>query len=252
MLSPTGRCHAFDVEADGFVRAEGCGIVMLKRLDDAQRDGDRVLAVIRGTASNQDGRTENILTPSQDAQVAVFRAALAGADVDPETVGMVEGHGTGTPVGDTLEYNSISTVYGTAGPCALTSVKSNFGHAESAAGVLGLMKTVLAVQHGVVPKNLHFNELPEHLAKVETAMFVPRESTPWPLDSGPRRAAVSSYGMSGTNVHAVLEQAPAPLAAGSAEAVVKSGHRLRAVGSCSRTAVQRAGDRRPSLRVHRS
>jgi polyketide synthase 5 len=151
MLSPTGRCHAFDVEADGFVRAEGCGIVMLKRLDDAQRDGDRVLAVIRGTASNQDGRTENILTPSQDAQVAVFRAALAGADVDPATVGMVEGHGTGTPVGDTLEYNSISTVYGTAGPCALTSVKSNFGHAESAAGVLGLMKTVLAVQHGVVP-----------------------------------------------------------------------------------------------------
>lgn len=226
MLSPTGRCHAFDVEADGFVRAEGCGIVMLKRLDDAQRDGDRVLAVIRGTASNQDGRTENILTPSEDAQVAVFRAALANAGVDPSTVGMVEGHGTGTPVGDTIEYNSVSTVYGHDGRCALTSVKSNFGHAESAAGVLGLMKTVLAVQHGVVPRNIHFNRLPEHLAKIETGLFVPQENTGWPVDEAiaPRRAGVSSYGMSGTNVHVVLEQAPetggcAPETGGSEELV---------------------------------
>ena len=208
MLSPTGRCHSFDVEADGFVRAEGCGVVMLKRLDDAQRDGDRVLAVIRATASNQDGRTENILTPSGDAQVSVFRAALSAAGVEPATVGMVEAHGTGTPVGDTIEFTSISTVYGHEGRCALTSVKSNFGHAESAAGVLGLMKTVLAVQHGVIPKNLHFNQLPEHLAKIETGMFVPTENTEWPLE-GVRRAGVSSYGMSGTNVHAILEQAPA-------------------------------------------
>jgi len=210
MLSGTGRCHSFDVEADGFVRAEGCGVVVLKRLDDAQRDGDRVLAVIRGTASNQDGRTDNILTPSGDAQVAVFRAALAAADVDPATIGMVEAHGTGTPVGDTIEYNSVSAVYGTAGRCALTSVKSNFGHAESAAGVLGLMKAVLAVHHGVVPKNLHFNRLPEHLATIDTGLFVPQETTGWPVDdsNAPRRAAVSSYGMSGTNVHAVLEQAP--------------------------------------------
>ncbi len=210
MLSPTGRCHAFDVAADGFVRSEGCGIVLLKRLDDAERDGDRILAVIKGTASNQDGRTENILTPSSEAQVSVFQAALAAAGVDPATVGMVEGHGTGTPVGDTKEFTSISTVYGHAGPTALTSVKSNFGHAESAAGVLGLMKTVLSVHHGVVPQNLHFNRLPEHLAKVETGLFVPEETTDWPTrdEAGPRRAAVSSYGMSGTNVHAVLEQAP--------------------------------------------
>ena len=210
MLSATGRCHAFDIEADGFVRAEGCGVVVLKRLDDAQRDGDRVLAVIRGTASNQDGRTENILTPSEDAQVAVFRAALANAGVDPATIGMVEAHGTGTPVGDTIEYTSVSTVYGHAGRCALTSVKSNFGHAESAAGVLGLMKAVLSVHHGVVPQNLHFNRLPNHLATIETGLFVPRENTPWPVDQtvSPRRAGVSSYGMSGTNVHVVLEQAP--------------------------------------------
>ncbi|MGY4708718.1 sulfolipid-1 biosynthesis phthioceranic/hydroxyphthioceranic acid synthase [Mycolicibacterium sp. CBM1] len=210
MLSPTGRCHSFDVAADGFVRSEGCGVVVLKRLDDAQRDGDRIMAVIRGTAANQDGRTGNILTPSEEAQVSVFNAALAVAGVDPATVGMVEGHGTGTPVGDTIEFNSISRVYGSAGPCALTSVKSNFGHAESAAGVLGLMKTVLAVQHGVIPQNLHFNRLPEKVAKIETGLFVPTETTEWPVDQDgvPRRAAVSSYGMSGTNVHAVLEQAP--------------------------------------------
>ena len=187
----------------------------LKRLYDAQRDGDRVLAVIRGTAANQDGRTDNILTPSGDAQVAVFRSALAAAGVEPATVGMVEAHGTGTPVGDTIEFTSVSTVYGTAGPCALTSVKSNFGHAESAAGVLGLMKAVLAVHHGVVPKNLHFTGLPDHLAAIETGLFVPQEAAGWPVDSsvGPRRAAVSSYGMSGTNVHAVLEQAPDPVIA---------------------------------------
>ena len=214
MLSPTGRCHSFDEAADGFVRAEGCGIVMLKRLEDAQRDGDRVLAVIRGTASNQDGRTKNILTPSKDAQIAVFRSALAAAGVDPATVGMVEAHGTGTPVGDGIEFASVSAVYGSAGPCALTSVKSNFGHAESAAGVLGLMKAVLSVHHGVIPKNLHFHQLPERSAAIETGLFVPTEATGWPIE-GPRRAAVSSYGMSGTNVHAVLEEAPAAESAGA-------------------------------------
>ncbi|PND57046.1 polyketide synthase [Mycobacterium sp. ENV421] len=218
MLSPTGRCHSFDVAADGFVRSEGCGIVVLKRLDDAQSDGDRVLAVIKSTASNQDGRTENILTPSRDAQVSVFQAALDAAGVDPATVGMVEAHGTGTPVGDTIEFNSVSTVYGTDGPCALTSVKSNFGHAESAAGVLGLMKAVLAVHHGVVPQNVHFTQLSEKNAKVKTGMFVPTENIPWPKDGGPRRAGVSSYGMSGTNVHVILEQAPeAPVVVESAK-----------------------------------
>ena len=235
MLSATGHCHAFDVEADGFVRAEGCGIVMLKRLDDAQRDGDRVLAVIRGTASNQDGRTDNILTPSGDAQVAVFRAALDSAGIDPSTVGMVEGHGTGTPVGDTIEYTSTSTVYGHAGRCALTSVKSNFGHAESAAGVLGLMKTVLSVHHGVVPRNIGFNRLPDHLAKIETGLFVPQENTPWPVDAAvaPRRAGVSSYGMSGTNVHVVLEQAPEPTADGGAGRPTAADELLFAVSSTS-------------------
>ena len=138
MLSPTGRCHAFDVAADGFVTAEGTAVVLLKRLPDALRDGDRILAVVRGTAANQDGRTVNIATPSFDAQVAVYRAALAAAGVDAGTIGMVEAHGTGTPVGDPIEYTSLAKVYGADDPCALASVKTNFGHAQSASGALGL------------------------------------------------------------------------------------------------------------------
>ncbi|MGO9151586.1 sulfolipid-1 biosynthesis phthioceranic/hydroxyphthioceranic acid synthase [Mycobacterium sp.] len=211
MLSPTGRCRAFDVAADGFVTGEGCVVVLLKRLPDALADGDRILAVIRGTAVNQDGHTVNIVTPSEPAQVEVYRAALAAAGVDPSSIGMVEAHGPGTPVGDPIEYASLAEVYGTNHPCALASVKTNFGHTQSAAGALGLMKTVLALQHGVVPQNLHFTQLPDEMAQIKTNLFVPRVNTPWPSENGQqkvRRAAVSSYGFSGTNVHAILEQAP--------------------------------------------
>lgn len=212
MLSATGRCHAFDVSADGFVSGEGCVMLALKRLPDALADGDRILAVIRGTAANQDGHTVNIATPSRSAQVAAYREALDVAGVDPATVGMVEAHGPGTPVGDPIEYASLAEVYGNDGPCALASVKTNFGHTQSAAGALGLMKAVLALQHGVVPQNLHFTALPDKLAAIETNLFVPQEITPWPGadQETPRRAAVSSYGMTGTNVHAIVEQAPVP------------------------------------------
>jgi acyl transferase domain-containing protein/acyl carrier protein len=209
MLSATGRCHSFDVKADGFVRSEGCAMVALKRLSDAERDGDRILAVIRGTASNQDGRSETITSPSMEAQVAVYRSALEAADVDPASIGMIEAHGTGTPVGDPTEFKSLAQVYGTAGPCALASVKSNVGHTESAAGTVGLIKAVMALRHGTVPRMLHFTELPDAMARIDTNLFVPEEITPWPAHDGhPRRAAVSSYGMSGTNAHAILEQAP--------------------------------------------
>ena len=149
MLSPTGHCHAFDVAADGFAVGEGCAMVLLKRLPDALRDGDRILAVVRGTALNNDGRTVNITTPSRPVQVAAYRAALAAAGVDAGTVGMVEAHGTGTPVGDPVEYASLAEVYGIEGPCALGSAKTNFGHNQSTSGTLGLMKAVLALQHGV-------------------------------------------------------------------------------------------------------
>jgi polyketide synthase 5 len=211
MLSPTGHCHAFDVAADGFASGEGSVMVLLKRLPDALRDGDRILAVVRSTALNNDGRTVNITTPSLPAQVASYRAALAAAGVDAGTVGMVEAHGTGTPVGDPIEYASLAEVYGIEGPCALASAKTNFGHNQSASGTLGFMKTVLALQNGVVPQNLHFSRLPDELAQIETNLFVPQENTPWPSNGhqGPRRAAVSAYGFSGTNAHAILEQAPA-------------------------------------------
>jgi polyketide synthase 5 len=184
-------------------------VVLLKRLADALADGDRILAVVRGTAANQDGRTVNIATPSLNAQVAVYQKALTAAGVDAGTVGMVEAHGPGTPVGDPIEYASLAQVYGTDGPCALASVKTNFGHAQSASGVLGLMKAILALQHGVVPRNLHFTRLPDEMARIDTELFVPQEITPWPTNGHhPRRAAVSSYGLSGTNVHLIAEQAP--------------------------------------------
>jgi phthiocerol/phenolphthiocerol synthesis type-I polyketide synthase A len=211
MLSATGRCQSFDVKANGFVRSEGSAMVLLKRLPDAVRDGDRILAVIRGTASNQDGRSETITSPSMDAQVAVYRSALEAAGVDAASIGMIEAHGTGTPVGDPTEFKSLAQVYGTDGPCALASVKSNLGHTESAAGTVGLIKAVLALQHGTVPRMLHFTQLPEDLTRIDTNLFVPQEITSWPGNDGhPRRAAVSSYGMSGTNAHAILEQAPTP------------------------------------------
>ena len=211
MLSATGHCHAFDVAADGFVPGEGCVVLLLKRLPDAQADGDRILAVLRGTAANQDGRTINIATPSQSAQAAAYREALAAGGVEPATVGMVEAHGPGTPIGDPIEYASLAEVYGTEGPCALASVKTNFGHTQSTSGVLGLAKAILALQHGEVPRNLHFTRLPDEIAPIQTNLFVPVVTTPWPIYNGhatPRRAAVSSYGFSGTNVHAIVEQAP--------------------------------------------
>ncbi|HEY9303576.1 MAG TPA: type I polyketide synthase, partial [Mycobacterium sp.] len=159
--------------------------------------------------ANQDGRTVNIATPSADAQTAVYRTALAAAGVEARTVGMVEAHGPGTPVGDPIEYTSLANVYGVDGPCALASAKTNFGHTQAASGALGLVKTVLALQHGVVPQNLHFTRLPDEIAQIDTKLFVPRANTPWPTNGGhSRRAAVSSYGLSGTNVHAILEQAP--------------------------------------------
>ncbi|MGV1086684.1 MAG: sulfolipid-1 biosynthesis phthioceranic/hydroxyphthioceranic acid synthase [Mycobacterium sp.] len=215
MLSPTGRCHAFDVDADGFVRSDGAAMVLLKRLPDALRDGDRVLAVIRGTAANQDGRSVTITTPSLDAQADVYRAALAVADVEAATVGMVEAHGTGTPVGDPLEFGGLAKVYGIDGHrCVIGSAKSNLGHTESAAGTVGLVKAILGLRAGLVPAMAHFNRLPDELSEIETGLLVPKEVTPWPATGeNPRRAAVSSFGMSGTNVHAVLEQAPEAVAA---------------------------------------
>ncbi|MDQ0585331.1 sulfolipid-1 biosynthesis phthioceranic/hydroxyphthioceranic acid synthase [Streptomyces rishiriensis] len=209
MLSPTGRCRPFDQGADGFVRSEGCGVLFLKRASDALADGDRVLAVIKGVASNQDGRTETITMPSESAQVAVHRAALADAGAEPETIGLVQAHGTGTPVGDPIEFRALAEVYGRDSGCAVSSVKSNIGHTESAAGTAGLITAILALQRGVVPGTLHLNELNREISSLPTRLFVPGEMQPWPDERRPRRAAVSAFGMTGTNAHAILEEAPA-------------------------------------------
>ena len=207
LLSPTGRCRTFDVGADGYVRSEGCAMVLLKRLPDALQDGDRILAVLRGTSANQDANQD-----AADAQVSLYRAALAAAGVDADTVGMIEADGAGSPRGDSAEFASLAQVYGTDGnECVLGSVKSNAGHADSAAGALALIKAILSLRHGAVPPMLHFTRLPDDLAGIETGLVVAEQTTPVPAtDTNPRRAGVSSYGLSGTNVHAILEQAPEP------------------------------------------
>ena len=221
MLSPRGRCNAFDAQADGFVRGEGAGVIVLKRLTDAVRDGDRVLAVVRGSALNQDGRSNGLTAPNAPAQREVIARALRAADVAASSVNFVETHGTGTALGDPIEFDALAAAYGRGDvPCALGAVKSNFGHLEAAAGITGLIKAVLALRHSRIPPNLHFNEWNPAIDPSGTRFFIPTKSVPWPETDGPRRAAVSSFGMGGTNAHVVLEQGPTPEVAPAAGAVV--------------------------------
>ncbi len=208
-LSSRGRCAAFDESADGFVRGEGCGMVVLKRLADAQRDGDRVLAVITGTAINHAGRVQGITQPSRAAQRAVIETAMRSAGVTADDIGYVEAHGTGTPVGDPIEFAALSDAYGTSRrPCALGSLKTNVGHPESAAGVLGLIKAALAVQRGSIPANLHFTRWNPRIDADGTRFFVPTATTAWDDEDRPRRAGVSAFGVTGANAHAIVEQPP--------------------------------------------
>jgi phthiocerol/phenolphthiocerol synthesis type-I polyketide synthase B len=212
-LSPTGACHAFDADADGFVRGEGCGVVVLKRLSDAVRDGDRLLAVVRGSAVNQDGRSNGLLAPNPAAQMAVLRAAYANAGVPADEVDYVEAHGTGTLLGDPIEARALGTVLGRGrpeqSPLLIGTVKSNLGHLEAAAGMAGLIKTVLAVQRASIPGNLHFHNPNPHIPFDQLRLKVVAEQQEWPHTRRPRRAGVSSFGFGGTNAHAVIEQAPA-------------------------------------------
>ena len=212
MLSPRGRCHAFDAGADGFVRGEGAGVVVLKRLTDAVRDGDRVLAVVRGSAVNQDGRSNGLTAPNAPAQRDVIARALWAADVSAGSVNLVETHGTGTPLGDPIEFDALAAVYGRGdAPCALGAVKTNFGHLEAAAGIAGFIKAVLAVQRAQIPPNLNFTQWNPAIDASPTRLFVPTDVAPWPECQGPRRAGVSSFGLGGTNAHVVLEQGPDPV-----------------------------------------
>jgi phthiocerol/phenolphthiocerol synthesis type-I polyketide synthase A len=212
MLAPDGRCKTFDADADGYVRSEGCGVVVLKRLSDALRDGDSVLAVVRGSAVNQDGPSSGQTVPSGPAQQAVLRAALAAARLQPSEIDYIEAHGTGTALGDPIELGALSQAFGErdgSAPLVLGSVKTNVGHLESAAGIAGFIKTALSVHHGYIPRHLHFKQLTPNAVESASRFTIADQGMQWPAVPRARRAGVSSFGVSGTNAHVVLEQAPA-------------------------------------------
>ncbi|MBL8348625.1 MAG: type I polyketide synthase [Rubrivivax sp.] len=214
MMSFDGHCKTFDASADGYVRGEGCGMLVLKRLSDAQRAGDRVLALVRGSALNQDGRSSGLTAPNGLAQEAVIRAALANSRLKPADIGYVEAHGTGTPLGDPIEIKALTQVYGqrpASTPLQVGSVKTNIGHLEAAAGIAGVIKTVLALQHGVIPPHLHLKNPNPLIDWGGGAIAVPTKAMTWVAPAGgKRRAGISSFGFSGTNAHVILEEAPPP------------------------------------------
>ncbi len=214
MMAPDGRCKTFDAAADGYVRGEGCGMVVLKRLADALAAGDRILAVIRGSAVNHDGRSNGLSAPNGPAQEAVLRAALADAGLDGADIGYVETHGTGTRLGDPIEIEALGAVLGagrSAGrPLVVSSVKTNIGHLESAAGIAGLIKAILVLQHGQIPPHLHLNTINPLLKLDKGPIEIPTVMRPWPRGPEPRRAGVSGFGFGGTNAHVILEEPPEP------------------------------------------
>ncbi|HET7695300.1 MAG TPA: type I polyketide synthase [Vicinamibacterales bacterium] len=275
MLSPTGRCRAFDASADGFVRSEGAGAVVLKRLSDAQADEDAILAVIRGSAVNQDGRTNGITAPNGLAQRDLLRAALANAGVPASAITHVETHGTGTALGDPIEFEALAEVLSegrpSGRPCWIGAVKSNLGHLEGAAGIAGLIKVVLALRHRAVPPVVHFSKLNAHIAVDARSFPVPTRVESWGADV-PLTAGVSSFGWSGTNAHVIVEEPPAraaesgaadsavlvlPLSARSPEAVAALAGRYQAfiengAGGATVEQVCRTASRRRTHHEHRA
>ena len=207
---PDGRCKSFSAAADGVGWSEGCGILVLKKLADAQRDGDRILALVRGTAVNQDGRSSGLTAPNGPSQEAVIERALQQAGVASGKVSYVECHGTGTRLGDPIEVQALGKVLGPGRerPVVIGSVKSNLGHSQAAAGVAGIIKVVLSLQHEKIPKSLHFAQPSPHIAWGEVPVQVASEAIGWPRGPAPRIAGVSSFGISGTNAHAILQEAP--------------------------------------------
>ena len=213
MLSPGGVCRAFDQDADGFVPGEAVGVVVLKPLAAALRDGDRIHGVIKATGINQDGHTNGITAPSARSQTDLECEVLTQAKISPETIGFVEAHGTGTKLGDPIEFRALTDCFrrftDRTAYCALGSVKTNIGHAITAAGITSLIKVLLALKHRQIPPSLHFTRANEHMAMEGSPFFVNTELRAWePLEGAPRRAAISSFGFSGTNAHIIVEDAP--------------------------------------------
>jgi len=211
-LSPDGRCKTFDKDANGYVRGEGCGMVVLKRFSDAISDGDNILGVIRGSAVNQDGPSSGLTVPNGSAQMAVIRQALENAKVKPEQISYLEAHGTGTALGDPIEVRGINNILckdrSTDNPLMVGSVKTNIGHLEIAAGMASLLKVILSLKNQEIPPHLHFKELNPDLAAAATSLKIPTASLPWQRTEEPRRAGISAFGLSGTNAHIIIEEPP--------------------------------------------
>ncbi|MDP8242492.1 MAG: type I polyketide synthase [Candidatus Hinthialibacter antarcticus] len=212
VLSPSGCCRAFDDGADGMVRGEGCGVVVLKRLSDAQADGDRILAVVRGSAVNQDGPSSGLTVPNGPAQEALIRSALKHAGLNPEEIDYIEAHGTGTSLGDPIELKALANAYASSRPVErpllIGSVKTNIGHLEAGAGIAGFIKLVLALQHEELPPHLHFEQPTSRFDWQRFSMQVVKQATAWKRGERPRRCGVSSFGFSGVNAHVIVEEAP--------------------------------------------
>ena len=212
MLAADGRCKTFDAAANGYARSEGCGILVLKRLSDAERDGDQICAVIRGSAVNQDGASSGLTVPNGGAQQRLIAATLARAGVEGRDVDYLEAHGTGTSLGDPIEVQAAAAVYGAGRdpnrPLLIGSAKTNIGHLESAAGIAGLIKVVLSLQHEVLPQNLHFENPSPNIPWDSLPVRVVDKPIPWHANGRPRRAGTSSFGFSGTNAHVLIEEAP--------------------------------------------
>ncbi|MEA3087763.1 MAG: hypothetical protein QOC89_5460 [Paraburkholderia sp.] len=243
MLAPDGRCKTFDARADGFGRGEGGAVVIIKRLADALRDGDRIRSIIRGTAINQDGRSTDLTAPNGLAQQDVIRRALRSGQVSARDIGYFEAHGTGTQLGDPIEVEALTEVLGDrsddAIPCALSSIKANVGHLEAAAGVAGLIKSTLVLERAAIPPQALFETLNPHLDLEGSRFYVPTRHTEWPRGPVPRLAGVSSFGFSGTNAHAILEEPPRLPAAPPISADRPTAqHRLLVVTAKSESALQ--------------
>jgi acyl transferase domain-containing protein/aryl carrier-like protein len=213
MLSADGRCKSFDARADGYVRSEGCGVILIKRLSDAIRDGDHVHALIRGTATNQDGRTSALTVPSAEAQESVMRRALATAGIDPSDLSYFEAHGTGTPIGDPTEVRAIASVLGPKRTpehrCLLGSLKANIGHLETASGIASVIKVILGLEHEEIYPQINLERLNPKIRLEGTPLEIPSELEPWRRGNSRRVAGVNSFGFGGANAHVLLEEAPA-------------------------------------------
>lgn len=244
MLSPDTKCQSFDAAANGYVRSEGAGLVLVKKLSDALADGDNVLAVIKATGVNQDGQTVGITVPNGESQKKLLQKTLQQAQISPQDIHYAEAHGTGTAVGDPIEVNALGELFGPRDPqqakCVIGSVKSNIGHTEAAAGMAGLIKTVKAMQYGLIPQNIHYHTTNPKIDLAKLNLEIAATQQPWPAPDGlPRNAIVNSFGFGGTNANVVLQHTPqAYNTASDQRPVINSALRLLAISAKSATALK--------------